>query len=255
MELDIEKIKELYYLQGYSLTEIGNIFQCYANLIRRFMVKHGCIVGSEINHRNKAKRYVDDIIKDYYGNKMPLLDISKKYNCGEEAIVRAIRSRGYNTSSRYTKEEIENMNDLYYNRNISSTEIGKLLGIGEDAVKRRLKHGVRSASAGHKVWRNRLTHIDKFMCKKFLQKGYRYNNIWMWKLDSNNYRYRFQLYSVCLDELYLDKVKIYHYINKMSVNQISKVLKCNALTIKRMLERNNCAIFYEKAGKRKYETK
>ena len=93
MELDIEKIKELYYLQGYSLTEIGNIFQCYANLIRRFMVKHGCIVGSEINHRNKAKRYVDDIIKDYYGNKMPLPDISKKYNCGEEAIVRAIRSR------------------------------------------------------------------------------------------------------------------------------------------------------------------
>ena len=146
VDIDTEFAIDMYVNQGMSLTKIGEIFDVTRNTIReRLKEKNITIKSSTQALREIREKQVDieKMVDMYVNQKIKVAEIGKKLNIHRDTVRRKLRSLGVRMQSQREAHTIEldivKLEDMYVNQKMSTTQIGKIMGVNPKTILNKLK--------------------------------------------------------------------------------------------------------------------
>lgn len=144
--VDIELIIDMYVNQGMSLVKIGKILNAHPETITKRLKEKNITIKSSAQASREAIEIQVDIEKmvDMYVNqKIKVAEIGKKLNIHRDTVRRKLRSLGVRMQSQREAHTIEldivKLEDMYVNQKMSTTQIGKIMGVNPKTILNRLK--------------------------------------------------------------------------------------------------------------------
>jgi transposase len=258
---DIDKIKSLH--KTMSNKEIGSLFNCSPDTIRRLLNKEG--VNTSKNYQTEQS-VIDNIVIDYSINKLSTRTLSEKYNFSQTYISKVLKENNVEANLRYiisvsSDEEKEIIRKHVEDRK-TLTEISNEYGINikflsENIFKKNNINIQLKKPAQEKL------NIEQILTELKTGKGIstiaRENNCSFGTINSiaisNGIKTTNELTDVFTNELilkkenrrfvfdnYQTKFVIEKYTNGATIKQISNFLKVDYTTIHRVLVNNNIKV-------------
>ncbi len=146
MQLTKEQLEELYWKQGLSLDRIEEKIGCRRAKIHYWLKKFGIKRRAEYKKHLKIEKEVLEEL--YWKQGLSLEEIGKRFKCHDSNIFYWMRKHGIKTRPvdyHEIKISKETLKELYWNQNLSSTDIAKRFGIkhGRTLTKKLQKAGIK----------------------------------------------------------------------------------------------------------------
>lgn len=185
LNLDEDKIKDLYLNKKRTIKEISKIFDVSrASIQRRLKKMNVKIIQRKYSRRALNKIHLDlEKIKELYTCKNKTVEqIAKIFKVGETAIFNRLKKLGVIKRKGEIikfKLDLDKIKDLYINKKKSASEIGKIMEVSYGTILNRLKENnikLRSVSEANKilykegkmkVWNTGLTKETDERVKRF----------------------------------------------------------------------------------------
>jgi len=147
-KIDIPRdlLEDLYLNKSLSTVKIGEMLGCNPQTVRDYMEKYGIPCRTKSENSTKVKISKVDLYELYWNRRMSQSKIAAELGCAKDTVKRIMQRYGIkprNTSEssvlrRTVDISQEELKDLYWNKELSSSEIAKRFGCNAETIRRRM---------------------------------------------------------------------------------------------------------------------
>ena len=129
IDLDVERIKTLYYVEKKSQREIADILGCSRTVIARRMKGLGLTVRSKSDERKKRLIEVDlsEIVRLYFEKRLSAREVGKRLGMSESTVAERLKKGGYQLRKarppRFSDKDLSEIKRLYFEQEMTLVEI------------------------------------------------------------------------------------------------------------------------------------
>lgn len=145
LDIDTELVIDMYVNQGMSVRKIGRIFDAHNSTIKRRLEEKNITIKPPTQaSREIIEKQIDieKMVDMYLNQKINTAEIGKKLNIHQATVLRKIKTLGVKrrTAGRKAIElDIVKLEDMYVNQKMSTSKIGKIMGVDPQTILNNLK--------------------------------------------------------------------------------------------------------------------
>lgn len=183
IEIEKEKLEELYIKKGLSVHQTAKVIGCSSGPVHQSLREYGIKIRSISEAKEIFKIPKRELYNLYHKRKLSTFQIAKKYRCSHSTIVNRmkkfkIKSRGHLGLTKPIQITKDKLIYLYHKRGLSFAKIAKILHCSESGVERRFNfYGIKSRGIDNRASKHKKTNFNGSLKEKAYMIGFRLGDL------------------------------------------------------------------------------